>query len=255
VSLLQQDLARPNGVAALMDVDFGGADAPACSEFSNDVQTPTIWVGGGDNPTVTSLEIASPLKICLLRFRSGTPIEVTIRSPTGRLDRSTAPAPCPGGDCASEVDWAALPGEPLGDYEVTAVQGSLSAHAKIIVERSREPNLMVIGGVTDEQRRVTVQPGQTIGIAIAGFQPRQSISLLFYHTPNFAPYPDNLRFRAWTPVETDASGAAIFQLRTVPSDPQGCYVVNTWPPLRAGETDPRFLWASQSSWHQFCLRS
>ena len=253
-SLLQQGLARPHNVAALMDVDEGGADGFACWEELDGVRTPTVWFGGEGDPTVTRVAMASPLRICLLRFRAGTPIQVTIRSPSGRLDRSTAPPPCSGQQCASEVHWAALPGDPLGDYQVTAVQGDVTAHGRIIVEKSDEPRLMVVGGVIYEDQRVTVRPGRTVGIAIAGFQPHRSIGLLFYHTPNLDPYPQDLRFRAWTPVKTDASGAAVFQLRTAPSDPPGCYVVNTRPPLRAGETDPRYLWASQSGWHQFCLR-
>jgi hypothetical protein len=252
VSLLQQGPARPHNVAALMDVDTGGADGFACWEELDQVRTPTVWPGNGQNPT--RVAIAEPLRICLLRFRTGTPIQVTIRSRTGRLDRSIAPPPCSGQQCASEVHWAALPGDPLGVYQVTAVQGGLRAHGRIVVEQWREPRLMVIGGVIDEDQRVTVRPGRTVGIAIAGFRPHRSIGLLFFYTTNLDPYPKRLRFRAWTPVETDASGAAVFHLRTAPSDPRGCYVVNTWPPLRAGETNARYLWASQSSWHQFCLR-
>jgi hypothetical protein len=253
-SLLQQGLARPRNVAALMDVDTGGADGLACWEVLDGVRTPTVWLGDEANPSVGRVAIASPFRLCLLRFRTGTPIQVTIRSPSGRLDRSIAPPPCSGRQCASEVHWAALPGDPLGDYQVTAVQGDVTAHGRIIVEKLDEPRLMVVGGVIDEDQRVTVRPGRTVEIAIAGFQPHRSIGMLFYYTPNLDPYPQDLRFRAWTPVETDASGAAVFQLRTAPSDPRGCYVVNTRPPLRAGETDPRFVWASQSSWHQFCLR-
>lgn len=253
-TLLQLGTARPRGVAALMDVDQGGASESACSEFNAEVQEPTVWVGGGAQPTVTSLGLASPLRMCLLRFASTTPITVTIRAPTGRVERTSAPAPCPGEDCASQVDWAALPGVPLGDYDVTAVQGDLEARATVRVEPAGEPGLLVIGGVTDEERRVTVRRGATVGIAIAGFRPRQSVGLLFYHTPSQAPRPKDLHFRARTMVRTDAGGAAVFRLRTSRGDPRGCYVANTLPPLRAGVTEPRFFWATQSSWHQFCLR-
>jgi hypothetical protein len=254
-SLLQLGAARPRGVAALMDVDQGGASDSPCSEFNAEVQVPTVWVGGGPQPTVTSLGIASPLRMCLLRFASTTPITVTIRAPTGRVERRTAPAPCPGEDCASQVDWAARPGIPLGNYDVTAVQGDLEARATVSVEPAREPSLLVIGGVTDEEQRVTVRRGATVGIAIGGFRPRQSVGLLFYHTPSQARQPKDLRFRAWTTVRTDAGGAAVLRLRTSQGDPPGCYVANTWPPLRAGfATEPSELWATQSSWHQFCLR-
>jgi hypothetical protein len=256
-SLLQRTMVRPTGVAAQMDVDIGGAGGESCSSLYGhlNVRKPTIGVGGED-PSVTEALIGSPVRICLLRFSVGTPIQVTIRSPTGRLERLTAPAPpCDGADCTTETAWGPLPGYQLGTYDVTAAQDDVSVKAKIVVEPAREPSLMVIGSTTDEETRVTVRPGTPVGIAIAGFAPRRSVGLLFYYTPSFDSYPKGLRFRASTTVTTDATGGAIFWLRTSPTDPLGCYLVNTWPPLRAGlSPDPRSLWASQSSWHQFCLQ-
>jgi hypothetical protein len=259
-SLLQQTMARPNGVAAQMNADFGGAGGESCSSYYEPyhVRKPTIGIGGGDDPSVATTWTATPVRICLLRFNPGPPIQVTIRSPTGRLERLTAPAPpCEAADCTTQTAWGPLPGESLGRYEVTAVQVDRSAKATIIVEAAHEPSLMVIGsaGDVEEEVRVTVRPGTPIGIAIAGFHPRRSVGLLFYYTPSFDPYPQGLRFRASTTVTTDASGGAVFWLRTSPTDPLGCYLVNTWPPLRAGwSTDPRAVWASQSSSHQFCLQ-
>jgi hypothetical protein len=256
-SLLQQTMLRPNGVAAQMDVDMGGAGGGNCaSDYAPyQVQKPTIGIGAGDDPSVTEAWIGTPVRICLLRFTVGTPVQVTIRSPTGQVERLTAPAPpCAGVDCTTQTAWGPLPGDRLGAYDVTATQENVSAKAKIVVEPTGEPSLMIIGSTSDEETRVTVEPGTTVGIAVAGFAPRRSVGLLFYYTPSFNSYPKGLQFRASTTVMIDTTGGAVFWLRTSRADPLGCYLVNTWPPLRAGITDPGFLWASQSSWHQFCLQ-
>jgi hypothetical protein len=254
-SLLQGTMARPNGVAAQMNVDFGGADSIPCwGIYEHQPEKPTIAVNGRTDPSVTAASIASPIQICLFRFDAGRPVQVTIRSPAGREERLTAPPPCAAVDCTTETAWGPLPGDPLGDYDVTAVQPDRSAKAKIIVEAAHGRSLMVIGSTTNEVTRLTVRPGTPIGIAIAGFLPRQSIGLLFYYTPSFEVFPKGLRFQASTTATTDASGGAVVWLATSPTDPLGCYLVNTLPPLRTGTTDPRALWASQSSWEQFCLQ-
>jgi hypothetical protein len=263
--LLQQPMARPKGVAALMDLDSGagGADGD-CFEYPEE-QKPTIAIGspGGPDPSVTGLRIGTPLTICLLGFSPDAAIEVTVKSPTGSADNLTAPAPdCPAG-CYSWTGWAALPGDSLGRYDVTAVQGNLSAKGAITVLPADEPSLMTLespGGV----ERLTVHPGATVGILLAGFDPNQDIGLLFYHTPSFQAgggeiSVKGLRFRGSTTVTTNGSGTTIFWLKTSPTDRRGCYAVNTWPPLVALQRHlnppyPPEVWISQHNWEQFCLQ-
>jgi hypothetical protein len=140
-------------------------------------------------------------------------------------------------NCQSWTGWAAIPGDSLGRYDVTAVQGNLSAKGAITVLPADEPSLMILdspGGV----ERLTVHPGATIGILLVGFDPHQDIGLLFYYTPSFqAGGGENsvkgLRFRGSTTVTTNGEGTTIFRLKTSPTDLRGCYAVNTWPPLVA----------------------
>jgi hypothetical protein len=249
-----------------MDLDFGaGGDEDYCSNVYPEARKPTIGIGSGDDPSVTTLRIATPLPICLVRFNPGAPIQVTIRSPAGRLKQMTAPAPsCGAAGCTSQTAWAALPGDPLGRYDMTAVQGNLSAKARITVKAADGPRLMVIGSMGDDlTTRITVRPGTTIGIALAGLRPRRSIGLLFYYTPSFKFGGEisakGLQFQASTTVSIDASGGAIFRLRTSPTDRRGCYAVNTWPPLRALQDRlsppyPLYVWTTSQSSHQFCLQ-
>ena len=260
-SLLQQTKARPDGVAALMDVGMGaGGPEDYCSEVYK-VQKPTIGIGFEGNPSVATFVIADGHPICLLGFKVGAPIQVTIRFPSGRITRITAPAPsCGAAGCASVAAWAALPGDPLGRYDVTAVQDKLSAKARITVAATDRPRLMVIGSIHEDwPTRVTVRPGTTIGIALAGLRPRRSIGLLFYYSPSFEWGGESvvrMRFRASTTVEIDASGGAIFRLSTSPTDRVGCYAVSTWPPLWGlnSPSPPEEVWHSGDSSEQFCLR-
>jgi hypothetical protein len=263
--LLQQPMARPKGVAALMDLDSGagGADGD-CFEYPEE-QKPTIAIGepGGPDPSVTGLRIGTPLTICLLGFRPDAAIEVTVESAAGSADYLTAPAPDCLAGCYSWTGWAALPGVPLGRYDVAAVQGDLSAKGEITVLPANEPSLMVLdhpGGLT----RLTVRPGETIGIVLAGFGPYQDIGLLFYYTPSFQVSGGEigvkgLRFRGSTTVTTNGTGSTTFWLETSPTDLRGCYAVNTWPPLVALQRHlnppyPPWVWISQHNWEQFCLQ-
>jgi hypothetical protein len=85
-------MARPNGVAAQMNVDFGGADSIPCwGIYDHQPEKPTIAVNARTDPSVTVASITSPVQICLFRFSPGRPIQVTIRSPAGRVERLTAP--------------------------------------------------------------------------------------------------------------------------------------------------------------------
>jgi hypothetical protein len=263
--LLQQPMARPKGVAALMDLDSGaGGNDGDCYAYPEE-QKPTIAIGspGDPHPNVTDLRIGTPLTICLLGFSPDAAIEVTVESPAGSADNLTAPAPdCPAG-CYSWTGWAAIPGDSLGRYDVTAVQGDLSAKGEITVLPADEPSLMILdspGGV----ERLTVHPGTTIGILLAGFDPHQDIGLLFYYTPSFQPgggenSVKGLRFRGSTTVTTNGGGTTIFWLKTSPTDLRGCYAVNTWPPLVALQQHlnppyPPWVWISNHNWEQFCLK-
>jgi hypothetical protein len=249
-----------------MDVGFGaGPGDEDCGDFYPEARKPTIAIGFDGDPSVTTIQVAEPLLICLKGFNRGAPIQVTIRSPAGRLQQLTAVIPsCAVPPCTPLTGWAALPGDPLGRYELTAVQGNLSAAGRATVEPADSPRLMVIGSTGDDlMRRVTVRRGTTVGIALAGLRPRRSIDLLFYHTPSFewcAEACTTMDFQATTTVPLDAGGGAIFRLRTSLTDPPGCYVVNTWPPLAAlGQglsppyEDKKDLWHSFSSSEQFCL--
>jgi hypothetical protein len=239
-SVLAQALARPDRVASLMDVDTGGAGGLTCGEISEEIHEPTVVLSVVRPFSVTTVEWISRLDTCLVGFAHDAPIDVTIDVPGGKTKHRRA-SPCDQ-DCPPSVVWAVMPGDPLGDYAITAVQGNLRATGVVHMRstspphaRAPERSLMVVtdSGVPDVNGRVTVRPGTTIVIVIVGFQPRQLVDLVFYYTREGPQqlYPRGLRFKTYVLVKTDLLGNAIYRLQTSPRDPPGCYIVHTWPTL------------------------
>jgi hypothetical protein len=125
---------------------FGGAGGGSICDDQTTlepgrVRAPTVAIGTNKRPNFTVLEIAAPIQLCLWRFAEGRPIQVEVRYPDGRVAKLTGSPPgsrpC-GVLCYSHVNWAAVAGDPLGDYKVTAVQRQLRAVATIRVVRSTE---------------------------------------------------------------------------------------------------------------------
>jgi hypothetical protein len=180
------------------------------------------------------VEVAQPIQLCLWRFRSDAPVQVTVSYPDGRVAVSSG---------TSYVNWAAVPGDPLGDYQVTAVQGQLRALGTVRVVAATQRRLLVVGNGVDEQAYQRFDRGQTIQVAIAGYQARSGVQLIVYHTPErrlqWSPLPP-LEFRTWAQLRTDAQGGSTYSLRTAAGDPKGCYGLDTRPEpettLRAEES-------------------
>jgi hypothetical protein len=243
--ILQQRRPLPDGVLAQMLSTTGGAGGSACDGPDLDVtrlREPTIAIGTDQRPNFAVVEIAEPIQLCLLRFEPDRPIDVTVRSPNGRVTTVGDP-PCGFGECPSHVNWAAVPGDPAGDYQVTAVQGQLRAVGTVRVAPATMRHLLVVGNGVDEQQYQSFRRGQTIPVAIAGYGPNRNVQLFVYYTPERQLQRSSsrvLRFRTWIQLHTDPRGGSVYHLRTVASDPPGCYAFDTRPEpqtvLRAVET-------------------
>lgn len=244
--ILQQRRPVPAGVFAQMLTTQGGADGSACNGPALDVTSlkePTIAIGTDQRPNFATVEVANPIQLCLWRFEPGSPIQVTVRYPNGRVTQSVGYSPCARDECYSHVNWAAIPGDPLGDYKVTAVQGQLRAQGTVRVVAATRRNLLVVGNGVDEYQYQTFKRGQTIRVAVAGYPPRSSVQLFVYYTHERALQRRTtvLRFRTWIQLRIDSRGGAVYQLRTAAGDPPGCYALDTRPKpqalLRFEETD------------------
>jgi hypothetical protein len=212
----------------------GGADASACDGPALDVrrlQEPTIAIGTDQHPNFATVEVANPIQLCLWRFEQGHPIQVTVGYPNGRVADYAGYPPCAQEACYSHVNWAAIPGDPLGDYQVTAIQGQLRAQGTVRVVAATERHLLVVGNGVDEYQYQTFKRGQTIPVAVAGYPPQSSVQLFVYYTREGALQRGStvLGFQTWTQLHTDSQGGAVYQLRTAAGDPPGCYALDTRP--------------------------
>jgi hypothetical protein len=239
--ILQQRRPLPNGVLAQMLSTTGGADGSACDSPQLDVtrlREPTIAIGTDRRPNFAVVEIAQPIQLCLQRFEPDRPIEVTVRSPDGRVTAVGDP-PCWIKPCPSHVNWAAVPGDPAGNYQVTAVQGQLRAVATVRVVPARTRHILVVGNGVDEQQYQSFRRGQTIPVAIAGYGPDRDVQLFIYHTRErlLQRSTGELRFRTWIQLHTDPRGETMYRLQTAPGDPPGCYALDTRP-----ETQTELRW-------------
>jgi hypothetical protein len=237
---LQQRRPVPDGVLAQMLSSIGGVGGEFFCDptFGMDLRgrprEPTIAIGTVQRPDFAVLEVVEPIQLCLWRFEAGSPIQVNIRYPNGRVAKLIGyppEAPCHSNVCYSHVNWAAVSGDPLGDYEVTAIQGQLRAVGTVRVVPATKRRILVVGNGGDEGQYQRFKRGQTIRVAAAGYQPQASVQLLIYHTParELQRSGGPLRFRTLVQLRTNPQGGVVYQLRTGVGDPAGCYALDTRP--------------------------
>jgi hypothetical protein len=247
--ILQQRRPVPDGVAAQMESSIGGAGGEFfCDpQFGIDLRgrprEPTIAIGTVERPNFTVREVGGAIQLCLWRFEAGHPIQVNIRYPNGRVVKLVGyppESPCHSDICYSHVNWAAVSGDPLGDYEITAMQGQLRASGTVRIVSATERRILVVGNGVDEGQYQTFNRGKTIRVAAAGYQPQASVQLLIHHTPEQELQRSGgpLQFRTWAHLRTDPQGGAVYNLHTTAGDPQGCYALDTRPaPQTPGRTE------------------
>ena len=134
-------------------------------------------------------------------------------------------------------NWYALPGDPLGQYVITATQPGVAPASAVFTETlASSPHALVLPLNVPPTNlpalyTVTGSPGTTFHIALGGFQPHQSVTLYLYG----GSYLTTL-----APAETDDNGTAVYALPTESDDPVGGYAVVTDPPgtLNLVDGDP-----------------
>lgn len=158
----------------------------------------------------TPWEVAQRQRICFGGFWPDQPVFIEITYPDGTVETGKV-MPQDG------VTWNAMPGEPLGEYVLIAQQDGRRAEARFSVVPPTGHNILVMPE--------SASPGTTFSVAIAGYAPNTSVSLSLYKkAPWEADYITTLG-----EAITDDRGEAIIQVRTLESDPEGEYVVDTVP--------------------------
>lgn len=246
ISPLRRTTPRPAGLAAQFDLGLGGADTD-CRHLEAPSTEPSI-----DGPERPGLGWLYPL--CFYNFSYLAPVRVTISGPRGSVERHlTSPDPDSG---TAFLWWGSEPGDPLGQYEIAAVQGSRRAHGTFRLELQRLPTLRVVQNVVVND---WVDVGATVTVVLAGFRSGARVGLHTYHLPldevdEAAPGVAAVAsYRSSVRLTMNGRGELTYRIPTSPADPKGCYVFQTTPPLQAVPGPSHFA-SFAGPIERFCLR-
>jgi hypothetical protein len=158
--------------------------------------------GAASGPTFcllpTTLEQGSFAYMMAHGFPARIPIQVTVRMPNGQTVRI---AERTDGNGFADFHWYALPGEPLGAYQVTARGGNQTFTATFTVVPARGPRLVV------QPRQAAANGGVIVGLS--GFAANEKLVLVRYAGADATSGTIELRQLDRTPVTTDAAGNAL----------------------------------------------
>jgi hypothetical protein len=186
-------------------------------------------------PHSSEHEIATAFFICVDGFVSGQDIDIQVRLPNGSVTKiGSANLTASNGTSAggAELVWTSLPGDPLGEHTIIAVQGERHATATFAISPTSEPRYAVIPHVGS--------PGTTFQIRLLGFRPSQNVQMHLYR----------LQGRVWRyitslprplgDVQVGEHGEMTYDLVTLTDDPAGSYKLVLIPAAKS-PTDTDFV--------------
>lgn len=156
-------------------------------------------------------EVATSFTMCFAGFTPNQPVQAHVRLPDGKVRRiSSESFSVPEG--VPWASWTSVPGDPLGTYEVTATQGSLTGRGSFTVSAASSPNLVAI--------EPSFGPaGSAFRFALAGFPPNRNLDLYLYRQSAAGTY----EFLTTLSPRMDGKGETILTVQTAPDDPPGVY--------------------------------
>jgi len=212
ISPLKRQDVPPEGVVAQLTI---GEPGLVMCLASNPTHNPSInlWP-----ESTQKVEILQLFDICFDGFKSDKDIHIQIILPDGNVRRNRENEIYSG----SGFGWRILPGAPLGRYTINATDGSSSATTSFTVEAASQPTMFVINDDV---------PGAPIRIALAGFEPYQTVPLYLYKHRDNDVCGNNAdtcyRFSSsLPPAQVDEHGEAVYSLNTAVDDPLGEYLVD-----------------------------
>jgi hypothetical protein len=162
-------------------------------------------------------------------FDRGRPIPVEVRRPDGVIRRIEVSSD-------QGLAWMTWPGDPIGQYRVTADQGSLHAEGFFSVAAASQPRLLVLadrGQALSEPN--AGPPGSRFLVVLGGYPPRAQVSLWLYRLVPSAGDRNLLRYASMIGVAAvDDDGQGVFALPTAYDDPPGGYLLASDPSAQAG---------------------
>jgi hypothetical protein len=196
--LLKRRDPVPDGVTAQLGFGGGGAGG-SCFPLQETKIVVRQQLQIADEAYLTS--------ICLTGLVPKQDIQVQVALPDGSMRRNRLRADRAG---TALWEWNLLPGEPLGEYTITASQAALRLDSNFTVSAASQPKMLIIPPEGP--------PGTTFQIGLAGFQPgTRAMIPLYRHHARYSTYLTQL------PIEINARGEGLYTLRTRPDDDAGTY--------------------------------
>jgi hypothetical protein len=166
-SLLTRRDAPPAGVAR--QFEYFEVGNGVCYQ-TPDATGPAILTER-DGVATDVAEIADYFYACLHGFDRGN---VTLQLLFGESVVATERVETFGTDGPGVWPWRPLPGRPLGQYDISATQGSVQASASFTLTRPSSPTVLVL---PDPE---CLSPGSSLQAYVGGFQPGSQIALHLY---------------------------------------------------------------------------
>ncbi|MFL5800540.1 MAG: SH3 domain-containing protein [Roseiflexaceae bacterium] len=215
-SPLQRHDTPPAEVVAYLQKEYGGL-AFTCQALPDDSLGLRITIYAAEHET------GEGFSFCFSGYAQNQPIQVAIARPDGTVLRQEVPA-LPFGPEA--MDWVTRPGDPLGQYTVTATQGDQRATGGFTLRSASRPRMVVFQDA-GAQLSAAGSPGSTFQVALAGFQPQQQVLLHVYAIGDTgecpSDTPDCWAYRtSLPPIQVDAAGQAMATVSTT-TDDNGIY--------------------------------
>jgi hypothetical protein len=198
----------PEGVAAQLSY-FRGGGGVCVPERRND--QPRIVMYN------VQQEIATRSPICFMGLAYDQDIDARVMLPDGTMRQKRIA----GELCCHSWDWESLPGDPLGEYIISARQGRIQVTGTFTIIAATAPRILVLPPYAPA--------GTTFRIALAGFPPQQRVPLHLYRVggETCQEPPCWSYASALPPAQMDEHGETIYSLSTQPDDPRGGYLVDT----------------------------
>ncbi len=159
-SLLQRQDTPPPEVSAYLPMEYGGL-AFTCQALPDDSLGLQITIYEAEH------EVAQGFSFCFSGYAPNQPIQVEVTLPDGTVRQQEVPALYFGPEA---MDWVTRPGDPLGQYSISATQGDQRASGSFVLKPATQPR-MVVFQETGVQITIGSSPGSTVQIVLAGFDP------------------------------------------------------------------------------------
>jgi hypothetical protein len=165
--------------------------------------------------------------VCIYGFGPVGAVVVTIQDPSGAVaeTRTLEPEEL---TLFNAFTFRRLGTDVKGKYTFTAAQGAMRATTTLEVRDAKTPQFIGYEddaeGAPDFGLALLKEPGDTIRLALGGFAPNSTVQMRIYGHPH--PNSDGetvVDYLTSHPAKVDSRGVGVWSLKTVSSDPQGCY--------------------------------